>query len=203
MKGGTPDKRAVRIAREQREGDEVKRGRALGHPCRVAILECLNSNGGMAPADLAKELRADLSNLSYHVRVLAKAGLIEEAGREPGMRGGPKTIYRSTARAMFGDAAWSSLTPTAKASISETTFGILATRASDALLSGTFDSRDSRHLSISTIAVDEEAWDEVSGMLATVFHRVEELESEAKERGGQTVPLSVGLLSFESPRMYE
>jgi DNA-binding transcriptional ArsR family regulator len=203
MKGGAPDKRAQRIAREQLEAGEVQRGRALGHPCRVAILECLNSYGPMAAAEIAKKLHAELSNLSYHVRVLAKAGLIEEAGQVPGMRGGPKTTYRPTARAVFSDPAWSSLSPATKAGISAMTFHILATRVSDALLSGTFDSKDSRHLSISTIAVDQEGWDEVSGMLAAVFHRAEELAAEAKERGGRTVPLSIGLLSFESPRMYE
>jgi DNA-binding transcriptional ArsR family regulator len=203
MKGGAPDKRMQRIAREQREDGEVHLGRALGHARRVAILECLNSYGPMAPAEVAKKLGAELSNLSYHVRVLAKAGLIEEAGQEPGIRGRPKTIYRSTAQALFSDAAWASLSPATKAGISATTFQVLATRVSDALLSGTFDSKDSRHLSISTIAVDEDGWQEVSELLASVFHRLDEIELEAGERGGRQVPMSVGLIGFQSPRMYE
>ena len=159
--------RAARIVREEREDEEVRLARAMGHPRRVAIVECLNANGPMAPTELAEWLDADLSNLSYHVRVLAKTGLVEEAGQEPGIRGRPKTTYRATARALFSDSAWSSLSPTTKAGISATMFQVLSNRVSDALLSGTFDSRDSRHLSVSTIAVDEEAWQEVSELLAS------------------------------------
>lgn len=195
--------RAARIVREEREDEEVRLARAMGHPRRVAIVECLNANGPMAPSELAEWLDADLSNLSYHVRVLAKTGLVEEAGQEPGIRGRPKTTYRATARALFSDSAWSSLSPATKAGISATMFQVLSNRVSDALLSGTFDSRDSRHLSVSTIAVDEEGWQEVSDLLASVFHRIEELEGEAKDRGGRMVPMSIGLLGFESPRMYE
>jgi DNA-binding transcriptional ArsR family regulator len=195
--------RAARIVREEREDEEVRLARAMGHPRRVAIVECLNANGPMAPSELAEWLDADLSNLSYHVRVLAKTGLVEEAGQEPGIRGRPKTTYRATARAMFSDSAWSSLSPTTKAGISATSFQVLSNRVSDALLSGTFDSKDSRHLSVSTIAVDEEGWQEASELLASVFHRIEELEGEAQDRGGRMMPMSVGLLGFESPRMYE
>jgi DNA-binding transcriptional ArsR family regulator len=202
MKAGARG-RAARIVREEREDEEVRLARALGHPRRVAILECLNANGPMAPTELAEWLDADLSNLSYHVRVLARAGLAEEAGQEPGIRGRPKTTYRATARAMFSDSAWSSLSPETKAGISATSFQVLSNRVSDALLSGTFDSKDTRHLSVSTVAVDEEGWREVSELLASVFHRVEELEAESRDRGGRTVPMSVGLLGFESPRMYE
>ena len=203
MKKAASRGRAARIAREEREEEEVRLARAMGHPRRVAILECLNANGPMAPTEIAHRLDADLSNLSYHVRVLARAGLIEEAGQEPGVRGRPKTTYRPTARALFSDSAWSSLSPATKAGISATTFQVLTNRVSDALLGGTFDSRDSRHLSVSTIAVDEEGWQEVSELLASVFDRVEELQEECRERGGRMSSLSVGLLGFQSPRMYE
>jgi DNA-binding transcriptional ArsR family regulator len=203
MKKAVARGRAARIVREEREDEEVRLARALGHPRRVAILECLNANGSMAPSELAEWLDADLSNLSYHVRVLARAGLAEEAGQEPGIRGRPKTTYRATARAMFSDSAWSSLSPETKAGISATTFQVLTNRVSDALLSGTFDSKNSRHLSVSTVAVDGEGWQEVSDLLASLFHRIEELEAESQDRGGPLVPMSVGLLGFESPRMYE
>jgi DNA-binding transcriptional ArsR family regulator len=202
MKGSDPDVRAARIAREQREDDELRLARGLGHPRRVAIVECLNSKGPMAPVEVAQELRAELSNLSYHFRVLAEAGLIEDIAQEK-VRGSVKTTYRSTARALLRDSAWSSLSPTTRASISATMFQVLATRVGDALQAGTFDSKDSRHLSISTIAVDQEGWEEVSGLLASVFNRLDAIQQESSDRGGGTLPMSVGLLGFESPRRYE
>src|SRR5882757_985346 len=200
MKAKVAD-RDERLEREEREEEEVLLAKALGHPCRVAILECLNANGPMAPVEVSHRLRAELSNLSYHFRVLAKGGLIEEIGRER-IRGSVKTTYRATARALLHDAAWSSLSPTTKSGISATMFGVLASRASDALQAGTFDSHDNRHLSVSTIAVDQEGWDEAIGLLASVFHRLDEIEREAGELEGRQVPMSVGLLGFESPRMY-
>jgi DNA-binding transcriptional ArsR family regulator len=203
MKKSAACGKAARVVRTERENEEVRLARAMGHPCRVAILECLNANGPMAPSQLAEWLDAELTNLSYHVRVLAKAGLAEEAGQEPGVRGPPRTKYRATARALFSDSAWSSLSPSTKHGISATMFQVLSNRVSDALLGGTFDSKDSRHLSVSTIAVDEDGWQEVSGLLASVFHRIEELGDECRERGERLVPLSVGLLGFQSPRLYE
>jgi DNA-binding transcriptional ArsR family regulator len=197
-----PDKRADRIVRERREEEEVLLAKALGHPRRVAILECLNANGPMAPVEVSHRLGAELSNLSYHFRVLAKGGLIEEVGRER-IRGSVKTTYRATARALLGDEAWSNLSPTTRAGISATMFGVLATRASEALQAGTFDSKDNRYLTISTLAVDQQAWDEVMGMLDSLFNRLDEIEAESRKRGGRQVPMSVGLLGFESPRMYE
>jgi DNA-binding transcriptional ArsR family regulator len=202
VKGTASDKRADRLLREQREEEEVLLAKALGHPRRVAILECLNANGAMAPVEVSHRLRAELSNLSYHFRVLAKAGLIEEIGRER-IRGSVKTTYRATARALLGDEAWASLSPTTRSGISATMFGVLANRVSDGLREGTFDSKDTRHLSVSTISVDLEGWDEVARMLASVFHRLDEIEADARRRGGRRFPMSVGLLGFESPRMYE
>jgi len=140
MKGKTAN-RGERVAREEREEDEVRLARALGHHLRVAILECINSYGPMAATEVARKVGAELSNLSYHVRVLAKAGLIEEVGQEPGLCGRPKTTYRATARALLHDEAWSSLSPTTRAGISATMFGVMATRVSDAFQADTFDSR--------------------------------------------------------------
>jgi DNA-binding transcriptional ArsR family regulator len=202
VKGRASEERADRLVREQREEEEVLLAKALGHPRRVAILECLNANGPMAPVEVSHRLGAELSNLSYHFRVLAKGGLIEEVARER-IRGSVKTTYRATARPLFNEASWSNLSPATKAGISATTLQVLATRAAEALRVGTFDSKDSRYLTISTIAVDQEAWDEVIGMLASIFNRLDEIEAESRKRGGRQVPMSIGLLGFESPRMYE
>ena len=199
---GNATKRQQRLVREAREAGELRLARALGHPLRVAILECLNSSGPAAPVEVARQLGADLSNLSYHVRVLAEGGLIMPIRKER-KRGRVRTIYRSTARASFSDSAWATLSPATKAEISATAFRVLTTRASDALEAGTFDSKDTRHLSVSTVAVDEEGWDEIADALAAVFHRIDEIQEEARDRGGRLVPMSVGLLGFESPRMYE
>jgi hypothetical protein len=106
-------------------------------------------------------------------------------------------------RALFSDLAWSSLSPTIRPSISVTMIDVLAGRVTDSLASGTFDSQDNRHLSISTIPVNQKGWNDVADLLAMVFHRLDEIKEESGESGESLLPMSVGLLGFESPRLYE
>jgi hypothetical protein len=55
------------------------------HPLRISILEVLAIDEGrvLSPTDPNRELQHDLSSVNYHVRQLAKAGLIVLAYRRP------------------------------------------------------------------------------------------------------------------------
>jgi DNA-binding transcriptional ArsR family regulator len=201
MRAESAEARAERKDQEEREANELRLAKAMGHPLRVAILEALNAEP-MAPVELARKLNTGLPNLSYHVRSLLELECIEKISWEP-VRGSIKTTYRSNVRALFSDLAWSSLSPTVKPTISLTTVNVMASRVSDAFAGGTFDSLDDRHLSISTIPVNQAGWDEVVGLLANLFHRLDEIKAESAESGEELRPMSVGLLGFESPRTYE
>jgi DNA-binding transcriptional ArsR family regulator len=50
----------------------------------------------VSPADLAQRIGAPLANTSYHVKVLARAGLIEQTRTEP-VRGVLQHFYRASA----------------------------------------------------------------------------------------------------------
>src|SRR6478735_2005118 len=59
--------------------------RAVAHPVRNRILTALGATGPMRAADLARELGIPANQASFHLRQLAKYGLIEEdpdAGRD-------------------------------------------------------------------------------------------------------------------------
>ena len=59
--------------------------RAIAHPVRNRILTELGATGPMRAADLARELGVPANQASFHLRQLAKYGLIEEdpdAGRD-------------------------------------------------------------------------------------------------------------------------
>lgn len=75
--------------------DWERLARATAHPLRVSILEILGLDGGrtLSPIELSRELQIPLSNTNYHVRELAKAGLIELAGQRP-VRGATEHFYR-------------------------------------------------------------------------------------------------------------
>ena len=71
--------------------------RANTHPLRVSILEVLGMGEGrtLSPSDLSYELRTPLSNISYHVTELHRAGLVELTGERP-VRGATEHFYRET-----------------------------------------------------------------------------------------------------------
>jgi len=68
--------------------------RALAHPLRVRILELATHREEVSPVDLAEELAEPLGVVSYHVRQLAAAGLLELAARSF-RRGAVKHHYRA------------------------------------------------------------------------------------------------------------
>ncbi|WP_293698707.1 helix-turn-helix domain-containing protein [uncultured Agrococcus sp.] len=53
--------------------------RAMSHPVRIDILQFLRHKQSARAADLAEALGVAANSMSYHLRILAKAGLIEEA----------------------------------------------------------------------------------------------------------------------------
>lgn len=67
--------------------------RALAHPARLAVIDMLTSTGKTATATECAEVAGlSPSAMSYHLRTLAKAGLIEEA---PGRGDGRERVWRA------------------------------------------------------------------------------------------------------------
>src|SRR5262245_23813416 len=52
--------------------------RPLAHPARARILTGLTASGPMRAADIARELDIPANQASFHLRQLAKYGLVEE-----------------------------------------------------------------------------------------------------------------------------
>ena len=69
---------------------------ALGHPLRARILSVLDAEEA-SPKELATRLGEKLGNVSYHVRILVRLGLIELV-RETPRRGAVEHHYRSAPR---------------------------------------------------------------------------------------------------------
>lgn len=67
--------------------------RAMSHPARLEIMEYLNSTGASVTAtECAEIVGMSPSAVSYHLRELAKAGLIEQA---PSRGDGRERVWRS------------------------------------------------------------------------------------------------------------
>jgi len=78
--------------------EETNLLRALRHPLRRRILREMADGGELSPRGLSDRLRQPLSNVSYHVRVLAECRAITLVGTRPA-RGSVQHFYRSTVEA--------------------------------------------------------------------------------------------------------
>lgn len=56
--------------------------RALAHPVRGRIMDQIEASGPVRAADMARELDIPANQASFHLRQLAKYGLVEEAPEE-------------------------------------------------------------------------------------------------------------------------
>jgi DNA-binding transcriptional ArsR family regulator len=73
---------------------------ALGHPTRRQILREMDGGPPASPRELTERLDDTLSNVSYHFRVLAEAGVIKLVSTRP-VRGSTQHFY-----GMEIDAEW-------------------------------------------------------------------------------------------------
>lgn len=81
----TSDDRPAGGRREDRRTVTDPRAlRALAHPLRLALLDHLMSFGASTASDCAEAVGSTPSNCSYHLRALAKFGLVERVEAEDG-----------------------------------------------------------------------------------------------------------------------
>lgn len=77
---------------------------ALKHPLRRGILREMQDGTQVSPRELAMSLEEPLSNVSYHVRVLADCGAVRLV-RTKQVRGSTQHFYRSAVDAKWVKAA--------------------------------------------------------------------------------------------------
>ena len=73
--------------------------RAIAHPVRTRILDEMSASGPVRAADVARELGIPANQASFHLRQLAKYGLVEEAPDEA--RDKRDRVWRATAEAGY------------------------------------------------------------------------------------------------------
>lgn len=71
---------------------------ALGHPLRRDVLREMAGKKAISPREISTALQQPLSNVSYHVRVLAECGAISLVNTKP-VRGSIQHFYRTAIKA--------------------------------------------------------------------------------------------------------
>jgi DNA-binding transcriptional ArsR family regulator len=83
--------------------------KAMSHPLRAAILRIL-ADRTASPAEMARELDEELSNVSYHAKQLVEFECAELVNTRP-VRGALEHFYRATERHLIDVEEWEELDP--------------------------------------------------------------------------------------------
>lgn len=179
---------------------DTKMAKAMSHPVRVQALGILNQRVA-SPSDIAEEIGLPIANVAYHVRALLQLGCIEEVETRP-VRGALEHRYRALRRAFVEPEEWATMPDSARhdmvATVAENGFGELA----KAMQAGVFAEGRDHHISYSPLLLDEQGYNELNGMLATVLDRALAMQAECAARiadgesGGKEVRTRLNIHHF-------
>lgn len=93
----------------QRRKASENRIKAMSHPLRAAVLRLLVERTA-SPAEMARELEEELSNVSYHTKQLVQFECAELVSTRP-VRGALEHFYRATERHLIDTEEWEELEP--------------------------------------------------------------------------------------------
>jgi DNA-binding transcriptional ArsR family regulator len=93
----------------QRRKATENRIKAMSHPLRAAVLRILTERTA-SPAEMARELDEELSNVSYHTKQLVEFECAELVSTRP-VRGALEHFYRATERHLIDTEEWEELDP--------------------------------------------------------------------------------------------
>jgi DNA-binding transcriptional ArsR family regulator len=158
---------------------DARTAKALAHPLRVRILGVLEERTA-SPRELALELDADLSQLSYHVRTLHRMGFIELVEQKR-RRAALESYYRATERPVVTSEAWAQMPSVVKKELIGGTLGQMSEQVNAAVATGGFE-RSEAHLSRSPMVLDAEGFSQVADRLDALLAEFEQIAAEAEER---------------------
>jgi DNA-binding transcriptional ArsR family regulator len=172
--------------------------KALSHPLRVRMLTLLNQKVA-SPSELADELDEPLGNVSYHMRFLADLKMVKLVRTEP-RRGAVEHYYEALEPPLISDDDWAQLPVALRRSLSDSTLTDIARDLKGAGETGGFD-RENMHVSRVSLSLDQQGWDELSGVLSDLRERARKVQDDANKRrkrsGEDAIPTALVLMQFE------
>ena len=135
-----------------------------------------------SPRQLADELDAPLQNVSYHVRELAKLGLIKLV-RTTQRRGAIEHHYTAVATPQVSDEAWSELPPIVRHRMTAAGLSEIFKQVNEAAARGGFTA-DDVHLSRTQLVLDDKGRNALAKELEATTARVDRIHEQARARLG-------------------
>jgi DNA-binding transcriptional ArsR family regulator len=161
------------------EIDDPRLVKGLAHPLRIHILRVLETRVA-SPSEIAEEIGAPLGNVSYHVRFLARVGLIELTSTKP-RRGAVEHYYRAVGRVSVTDQAWAQVPEVVKNGMISATLDQAGRVIGAAASSGGFDRSDAV-VARREMLLDQKGFAELAAELNGLLERIKEIEKGSAER---------------------
>jgi DNA-binding transcriptional ArsR family regulator len=177
-------------------------GEVLTHPLRYKCLILLTEKVA-SPAELARDLGVDVSDLSYHVRVLRECNAIELVESIPGPTA-VQHFYRAAHRAELDDEAYLRMTIDERIAAGRVTAQMIFADVASSMETGVFGERFNHHISRFPLTVDEEGWEELTDIYARALEETYEVTKRTALRMAENpdaarVQTRVATLLFEMP----
>jgi DNA-binding transcriptional ArsR family regulator len=153
--------------------------KALAHPLRVKILALLSERTA-SPRELALELDADLSLVSYHVRTLHRIGLLDLVRRKR-RRAAVETYYRASERPVVTSEAWAKMPRIVKDQVVASALAQVSEQVNAAAEQGGFR-HDQAHASRSPMVLDEQGFAELAAKLDALLAELPRIAAAAEKR---------------------
>lgn len=199
VKGAAADRQKEQGSFGRPSHEQLVKG--LSHPVRTECLTVLTERVA-SPREIAEALDEDLSNVSYHVRVLSELGLIELISEEP-VRGAVAHYYKAVERPLLSNEEWEQMPPEVRKAISSYGWDILIKDASEAIKRGTFDNRPDRHLTRTPLLLDSEGFARLSklmdGLLETILEEQAASTARMKTSGAEPIHAIAATALFAMP----
>jgi DNA-binding transcriptional ArsR family regulator len=155
--------------------------KAAADPIRVHAFSMV-AEGAASSTEIADRLGLrDVSQVSYHLKVLRDLGLIELAGTKK-RRGATELFYRSVQRPLVSEADWERFSPQERQNFTVLALQLVSMDIARSLASGTFDQRTDRHLTRTPLQLDQQGWRELVQIHLDAFYRSLEVQARSDQR---------------------
>jgi DNA-binding transcriptional ArsR family regulator len=189
---------STKIERQKAAQNRIK---AMNHPLRAALLRILVERTS-SPAEMARELDEDLSNVSYHTKQLVELECAELVSTRP-VRGALEHFYRATERSLVQKEEWDDLDPI----MAENFLREIMQKSLDdfvaAARSRTIGEDADFHLTRTPLLLDQQGFQEALEAHERTRHELLDIASRCAERmvesGEQGINVSSSQACFKMP----
>jgi DNA-binding HxlR family transcriptional regulator len=158
--------------------------KVFADPLNLAIISQLNGFT-MSPTQLHATLGgASVEGFDRKCKMLAKYGLVAKVDERTGgyRRGATENFYRATCPVLLQAELFRDVPEEIKTTDRWSPFKEFCQSALDSIKAGTFNRRTDRHLTLSTLLIDEIGWGQVTATLRSCARSLAQVEQEAKRR---------------------